>query len=122
MHGVSLLRGRDGHSLQSTTGEFPAAPIGYDSRRRTAMTRVFSAALAALLSALAVAAIEARTDCNRACLTGVVDSYLKALTANTPAAVPLAPSAKVTFNGRAVPLAQAFWDGAERTIYRFDIV
>jgi hypothetical protein len=36
--------------------------------------------------------------------------------------VPLAPNAKVTFNGRAVPLAQAFWDGAERTVYRFDIV
>jgi hypothetical protein len=51
-----------------------------------------------------------------------VDTYLRALTANTPAAVPLAPGAKVTINGRAVPLAQAFWDGAERTVYRFDIV
>ena len=28
----------------------------------------------------------------------------------------------MTINGRTVPLAQAFWDGAERTVYRFDIV
>ena len=28
----------------------------------------------------------------------------------------------MTFNGRIVPLAQAFWDGAERFVYRFDIV
>jgi len=32
--------------------------------------------------------------------------------------VPLAANAKITFNGRVVPLAQAFWDGAERTVYR----
>jgi hypothetical protein len=74
------------------------------------------------LVALAVAAIDARTECNRACLTGVIDTYVRALTANTPATVPLAPNAKVTLNGRSVPLAQAFWDSAERAVYRFDIV
>ena len=77
--------------------------------------------VAALLLA-ASAVTTARTDCNRACLTGFADTFLKALAANTPNAVPLAPTAKVTFNGRAVPLAQAFWDTAERTVYRFDIV
>jgi len=64
----------------------------------------------------------AKTDCNRACLNGFADTFLKALAANTPGAVPLAPNAKVTINGRVVPLAQAFWDGAEKTVYRFDIV
>jgi len=64
----------------------------------------------------------AKTDCNRACLNGIADTFLKALVANAPNAVPLAPNAKVTINGRVVPLAQAFWDGAERTVYRFDIV
>jgi len=64
----------------------------------------------------------AKTDCNRACLNGFADTFLKALAANAPNAVPLAPNAKVTINGRPVPLAQAFWDGAERTVYRFDIV
>jgi hypothetical protein len=64
----------------------------------------------------------AATDCNRACLTGFADTYLKALTANTPNVVPLASTAKITFNGRVVKLDQAFWDSADRTVYRFDIV
>jgi len=80
------------------------------------------AGLAVALAVAAAGALGAKTDCNRACLTGFADTFLKALAANTPNVVPLAPNAKVTFNGRAVPLAQAFWDGAERTVYRFDIV
>ena len=84
--------------------------------------RTRAAFLAATLAVAVSGAVSARTDCNRACLTGVVDTYLKALAANTPGAVPLAPDAKVTINGRIVKLDEAFWDGAERTVYRFDIV
>ena len=80
------------------------------------------ALFAAALAVAASGAISAKADCNRACLTGFIDTYLKALAANTPGTVPLAPNAKVTINGRAVKLDQAFWDGAERTVYRFDIV
>jgi hypothetical protein len=80
------------------------------------------ALFAAALAVAASGAISAKADCNRACLTGFIDTYLKALAANTPGTVPLAPKAKVTINGRAVTLDQAFWDGAERTVYRFDIV
>jgi hypothetical protein len=76
----------------------------------------------ALLLAVAVAPTAAQTTCNRACLTGFVDTYFKALAANDPAAVPLAPSAKLTSNGKAVRLADAFWASADRTIYRWDIV
>ena len=79
-------------------------------------------AVLASVMVIAVSAIEARAECNWACLTGVVDTYFQALTANAPGKVPLAANAKVTLNGRAVSLAQAFWDGAERTVYRFDIV
>ena len=85
------------------------------------MIRIYTLALA-VLAGLAVTALQAKTDCNRACLIGFADTYLKALAANTPNAVPLAPNAKVTSNGRTVPLAQAFWEGAERPVYRFDIV
>lgn len=60
--------------------------------------------------------------CNRACLTGFVDTYFKALAANSPAPVPLAPNATITLNGKTVTLANAFWDGADRTVYRWDIV
>jgi hypothetical protein len=85
------------------------------------MRRLRIAVLAGVM-VIAVAPIDASAECNRACLTGLVDTYFKALAANTPGTVPLAATAKVTLNGRAVPLAQAFWDSAERTVYRFDIV
>jgi hypothetical protein len=76
----------------------------------------------AALLALAPAPAAPQTACNRACLTGFVDTYFKALAANDPAAVPLAPGVKITNNGKAVRLADAFWASAERTIYRWDIV
>ena len=76
----------------------------------------------AALLFLSVAPAAAQTDCNRACLTGFVDTYFKALAANDPAAVPLAPGVKITNNGKAVRLADAFWASADRTIYRWDIV
>jgi hypothetical protein len=76
--------------------------------------------------ALAVATVvgggAAKPACDRACLTGVIDTYFKALAANTPGAVPLAPNAKITSNGKLVKLDQAFWDSADRTVYRWDIV
>jgi hypothetical protein len=84
--------------------------------------RLTTAGLVAALTIAASAAATAKTDCNRACLTGFVDTYYKALAANAAAAVPLAPNAKVTFNGRLVKLDQGFWESAERTVYRFDIV
>ena len=76
----------------------------------------------AALLALSPAPAAAQTACNRACLTGFVDTYIKALAANDPAAVPLAPGVKITNNGKAVRLADAFWASADRTIYRWDIV
>ena len=76
----------------------------------------------AALLALSPAPAAAQTACNRACLTGFVDTYFKALAANDPAAVPLAPGVKITNNGKAVRLADVFWASADRTIYRWDIV
>jgi hypothetical protein len=85
--------------------------------------RLIYSCLAALLTTVAIHAADSTpATCNRACLTGLVDTYLTALAANTPAAVPLAPNAKITSNGKAVKLAEAFWDSAEKTVYRFDIV
>lgn len=78
---------------------------------------------AAVLLAVATAhPAAAQAACNRACLTGFVDTYFKALTANRAADVPLAPNAKITMNGKPLKLADTFWDGADRTVYRFDIV
>jgi hypothetical protein len=61
-------------------------------------------------------------SCDRACLTGVVDSYFKALMANDARALPQAGKARITENGAEEALAATFWDGAAETVYRFDIV
>jgi hypothetical protein len=79
------------------------------------------AGLAAILALLAGGDARAQADCNRACLTGFVDTFYTALAANTPATVPLAATAKITHNGRVMKLDQAFWASAEKTVYRFDI-
>jgi hypothetical protein len=60
--------------------------------------------------------------CDRACLTGYVDGYLKALIANDGKGVPLAATVKITNNGDAGALASTFWDSAEEATYRWDIV
>jgi hypothetical protein len=78
--------------------------------------------LAAVSATVAIGAADGQPPCDRACLTKIVDGYFNALAANTPAAVPLAANAKITSNGRTMKLADAFWDSAERTVYRFDIV
>lgn len=77
------------------------------------------AGFAAVLVVIAGDTGHAKTACDRACLTGFVDTYFNALAANNPGAVPLAPNAKITTNGRLTKLDQAFWDSAERTVYRY---
>jgi hypothetical protein len=78
--------------------------------------------------ALAVAAsatwgtAAAQETCDRACLTGFVDGYFDALVANRPRTVPLANGARITANATLTDLAGTFWDGAERVVYRWDIV
>ena len=86
------------------------------------MKTVTIARLATVLVMIAVATPNAKPACDRACLTGFVDTYFNALAANNPAAVPLSANAKITSNGRVMKLDQAFWDSAERTVYRWDIV
>lgn len=64
----------------------------------------------------------AQALCDRECLTGFVDGYFEALAAYDAGAVPLSRNAKITTNGRAMSLEEAFWEDAERTVYRWDIV
>jgi len=86
------------------------------------MKKIGIAGFATVLAVMAVDTANAQTACDRACLTRFVDTYFNALVANNPSAVPLAASAKITTNGRMMKLDQAFWDSAERTVYRWDIV
>lgn len=83
---------------------------------RPAMTFALALGLAAAGTA------GAQPACDRACLTGFVDAYFDALAAFDPGSVPVAPDARITDNGRRVTLDEAFWEGAERAVYRWDIV
>jgi hypothetical protein len=64
----------------------------------------------------------AQAVCDRACLTGYVDTYFNALAAGSARSFPLARSAKITLNGRETGLAETLWEGAGETAYRWDIV
>jgi hypothetical protein len=68
-----------------------------------------------------ISPVEAQVDCNRACLEEHVSTYLDALYANTPDAVPLARGVKISDNNRLVSLREAFWNDAAETAYRWDI-
>jgi len=63
----------------------------------------------------------AQIGCDRACLSGHLDTYFNALTTNNPSAVPLAGNAKISDNNALVSLREAFWAGAESVSYRWDI-
>jgi hypothetical protein len=76
----------------------------------------------AVLAVVIASGVHAQGVCDRACLTGYIDTYFKALAAGNPSALPMAANAKITLNGDAVPLAKTFWQGAGQTIYRWDLV
>jgi hypothetical protein len=82
-------------------------------------------ALATLIAPSGVAQTtsdQSKTPCDRACLTGFVDSYFKALLAHDAHALPQAARARITENGAEKNLAATFWEGAVETVFRFDIV
>jgi hypothetical protein len=86
--------------------------------RRHAWVRCFIS-----MAALAVSSpLLAQSACDRACLTKHVDAYFAALMSNNARALPQAAKARVTENLSEKKLAETFWDSAEATVYRFDIV
>lgn len=64
----------------------------------------------------------AQAPCDRACLTTFIDAYFAALIANDASALRQASGARITENGADKKLGDTFWDGAEATVFRFDIV
>jgi hypothetical protein len=79
-------------------------------------------ALAALFAPSGLAQSETKAPCDRACLTGFVDSYFKALLAHDANALPQSAHARITENGAEKTLASTFWASAAETAYRFDVV
>jgi hypothetical protein len=64
----------------------------------------------------------APVDCDRACLTRIVDAYYQALLANEPRGLPQAAKARITLNGKETTLTEAFWPAAKTVRWRFDAV
>ena len=48
-------------------------------------------------------------NCNRACLEGVIDQYLKALVAHNPSSAPLSKDVKYTENNQVIQVGDGFW-------------
>jgi hypothetical protein len=70
-----------------------------------------------LIVAITAAALPAAT-CDRACLQGIIDSYLDALAKHDPSRLPVAASVKFTENGKELKLGEGFWKTAGASTYR----
>lgn len=64
----------------------------------------------------------AQLGCDRACLEGYVDAWFEGLHANNGTGVPVTDDVRISQNGMLVDLAGTFWDSADETVYRWDIV
>jgi len=53
-------------------------------------------------------------ECDRQCLAGIADAYMRALTANDPAAAPLDQNVRFTENGQELMIGDALWGTADR--------
>ena len=70
-----------------------------------------------LIVAITAAALPAAT-CDRACLRGIIDSYLDAMAKHDPSKLPVAASVKFTENGKELKLGEGFWKTAGASTYR----
>ena len=71
--------------------------------------------VALLLMAVAVASCgvdEQSSECDRECLSGMVDTYLEALTANAPGRLPLADGVRFTEDTVQLELGEGLWENA----------
>ena len=52
-------------------------------------------------------------NCNRACLEGVIDQFLKAMVKHDPKAAPLSEDIKYTENAQVIKTGDGFWKTAQ---------
>jgi len=79
-------------------------------------------AVAAACAALLVGSLGVRVsgstgpiplDCNRACLEGLIDQYLKAVVAHDPSKLPLSKDVMYTENNQVIDVGDGFWKTAQ---------
>lgn len=82
--------------------------------------RLLSLAVAVLALGAATAA---QADCNRACLAGVMNTYLTALVHHDPSRLPVTVNVKYTENGVRMNLGDGLWRTASALpTYRLDVI
>ena len=77
---------------------------------------------AATVAALAPFAAASAQECGRACLEGVLSTYLEAQAANDVSALPLAHDVRYTENGVEMEPGEGFFATADETTYELPIV
>jgi hypothetical protein len=84
--------------------------------------RIAFVMLAASIASLSFAQVyKYAPPCDRACLTGYMDAYLKAQEAHSAANLPLPKSARLTENGVTLKAGEGFFRTAGAPTYRLDI-
>jgi hypothetical protein len=81
---------------------------------------LFGATNAPVVRAQSDSAAQSR-DCDRTCLTDLVDQYLAALVKHDPTGLPLADDVKFTENTATIPLGDGLWVGASEAPTTFKI-
>ena len=85
------------------------------------MKRVIGIVAVAALGASGAQA--AQVGCDRACLAGVMDTYLNALLSHSAASLPLARNVKYTENGVRINIGDGLWQTASAMpTYRLDLI
>jgi hypothetical protein len=79
---------------------------------------VLAIAVTVVMTSYLTSRIDASTgpipiNCNRACLEGVVNTYLTALVAKDPKTLPLSADVKYTENGQPLQIGDGFWKTVE---------
>lgn len=72
-----------------------------------AFTTALAVASSIIVPSIAIGA--ERSACDRACLAGMITTYLDALAAHDPKRLPVTADARFTENGVAIPLGEALW-------------
>ncbi len=90
-------------------------------RARTVKTFAALAFLAALVATFAGPA--AASNCDRACLSGLLADYLQAMFTHSPGRLPVTKDVRFTENGKVLKLGEGFWRTASGMgPYRLDIL
>ncbi len=82
-------------------------------QKRHSLRARFIAAATVSICAMGFSGTAAAADCDRACMSGLITTYLDALVAKDPSKLPLAaPEVKYTEQGKAAKLGEGLWKTA----------